>query len=250
MTLIVTTAIDKESSLVKRAQELAQLYGGIYQDRGKRTMKQIYCQAEGALVLNKNELIYYDAEGQKLFFHPNTAWLRALNGRDPLLEALACPTGASVLDATMGMASDSLVMQYFGYQITALEYNPLVHLIVSDGLTRFVMEDSRFTQAMRDLVTYCQDYQTYLAQAKDKSIDCVYFDPMFKVGIEESKNLDGIRLLANRQPLTEETLEQAKRVARHRVVVKAHYQDPIFEDLGLARIKRPNTKFHYGYYQC
>lgn len=250
MTLIVTTAIDKEAKLVKRAQDLAQLHGGIYQDRGKRTMKQIYRQAEGTLVLNKNELIYYDAEGQKLFFHPNTAWLRVLNGRDPLLEALACPAGASVLDATMGMASDSLVMQYFGYQVTALESNPLVHLIVSDGLSRFVMEDSRFTQAMRDLVTYCQDYQTYLAKAKDKSIDCVYFDPMFKVGIEESKNLDGIRLLANRQPLTEATLAQAKRVARHRIVVKAHYQDPIFEDFGLTRIKRPNTKFHYGYYQC
>ena len=250
MTLIVTTAIDKEAKLVKRAQDLAQLYVGVYQDRGKRTMKQIYRQAEGTLVLNKNELIYYDAEGQKLFFHPNTAWLRVLNGRDPLLEALACPTGASVLDATMGMASDSLVMQYFGYQVTALESNPLVHLIVSDGLSRFVMEDSRFTQAMRDLVTFCQDHETYLAQVEDKSIDCVYFDPMFKVGIEESKNLDGIRLLANRQPLTEETLAQAKRVARHRIVVKAHYQDPIFEDLGLTRIKRPNTKFHYGYYQC
>ena len=89
MTLIVTTAIDKEAKLVKRAQDLAQLHGGIYQDRGKRTMKQIYRQSEGTLVLNKNELIYYDAEGQKLFFHPNTAWLRALNGRDPLLEALA-----------------------------------------------------------------------------------------------------------------------------------------------------------------
>ena len=250
MTLIVTTAIDKTTNLVKQAQELANLFGGIYQERGKRTMKQIYSQADGALVLNKNELIYYDAEGQKLFFHPNTAWLRVLNGRDPLLEALACPVGASVLDATMGMASDSLVMQYFGYQVTALESNPLVHLIVSDGLSRFVMEDSRFTQAMRDLVTYCQDHQSYLAQTADKSIDCVYFDPMFKVGIEESKNLDGIRLLANRQPLTEETLEQAKRVARHRVVVKAHYQDSIFEDLGLTRIKRPNTKFHYGYYQC
>lgn len=250
MTLIVTTAIDKEAKLVKRAQDLAHLYGGVYQDRGKRTMKQIYRQAEGTLVLNKNELIYYDAEGQKLFFHPNTAWLRVLNGRDPLLEALACPTGASVLDATMGMASDSLVMQYFGYQVTALESNPLVHLIVSDGLSRFVMEDSRFTQAMRDLVTFCQDHESYLAQVEDKSIDCVYFDPMFKVGIEESKNLDGIRLLANRQPLTEETLAQAKRVARHRIVVKAHYQDPIFEDLGLTRIKRPNTKFHYGYYQC
>jgi len=250
MTLIVTTAIEKEAKLVKRAQDLAQLYGGVYQDRGKRTMKQIYRQAEGTLVLNKIELIYYDAEGQKLFFHPNTAWLRVLNGRDPLLEALACPAGASVLDATMGMASDSLVMQYFGYQVTALESNPLVHLIVSGGLSRFVMEDSRFTQAMRDLVTFCQDHESYLAQVEDKSIDCVYFDPMFKVGIEESKNLDGIRLLANRQPLTEEALEQAKRVARHRVVVKAHYQDPIFEDLGLTRIKRPNTKFHYGYYQC
>ena len=56
MTLIVTTAIDKESSLVKRAQELAQLYDGIYQDRGKRTMKQIYCQTKGALVLNSREI--------------------------------------------------------------------------------------------------------------------------------------------------------------------------------------------------
>ena len=41
MTLIVTTAIDKETNLVKQAQELANLFGGIYQDRGKRTMKQI-----------------------------------------------------------------------------------------------------------------------------------------------------------------------------------------------------------------
>ena len=35
-------------------------------------------------------------------------------------------------------------------------------------------------------------------------------------------------------------IKRAKRVARHRVVVKAHYQDSIFEDLGLTRIKRPN----------
>ena len=77
MTLIVTTAIEKEAKLVKRAQDLAQLYGGVYQDRGKRTMKQIYRQAEGTLVLNKNELIYYDAEGQKLFFHPNTVGSKA-----------------------------------------------------------------------------------------------------------------------------------------------------------------------------
>ena len=50
MTLIVTTAIDKEAKLVKRAQDLAQLHGGIYQDRGKRTMKQIYRQAESTMM--------------------------------------------------------------------------------------------------------------------------------------------------------------------------------------------------------
>ena len=69
---------------------------------------------------------------------------------------------------------------------------------------------------------------------------------MFSDRISESKNLDGLRQFANPSPLSDRFLIEAKRVARKRIIIKAHFRDDVFEKFGFKRIVRPNQKFHYG----
>ena len=46
--------------------------------------------------------------------------------------------------------------------------------------------------------------------------------------------------------LAEEWLNEAKRVAREKIIIKAHFRDTVFEELGFERQVRPNQKLHYG----
>ena len=245
---VVTTNIETTPVLIKEAQDLATEYGGVYVKRHKLTVQALRRQYGSVLIVYKEQLVYVDGvSGEKLFFHPNTAQLRILNGRDPLIEALALPEGARVIDATMGLATDSVVMASFGYHVMAIEANPITELIVRRGLERATSDDARLSQSMWRIETICANSLDYLRQLPDKSVEAVYFDPMFRQEISDSHNLDGVRALANSQPLTAELLEEAKRVASNRIVVKAHFRDDVFERFGLTRIRRKNTKFHYGY---
>ena len=63
---------------------------------------------------------------------------------------------------------------------------------------------------------------------------------------KESENLQAIKPLANGSRLTEEWLNEAKRVAREKIIIKAHFRDTVFEELGFERQIRPNQKLHYG----
>ena len=63
---------------------------------------------------------------------------------------------------------------------------------------------------------------------------------------EESKNLDGLRQYANVTAFSEELLQETKRVARKKIIIKAHFRDDVFERYGFEHLIRKNQKFHYG----
>jgi hypothetical protein len=46
--------------------------------------------------------------------------------------------------------------------------------------------------------------------------------------------------------LTNTEIEQAKRVAIHKVILKDHFRSPRFEKFGFYVCKRPSAKFHFG----
>ena len=100
---------------------------------------------------------------------------------------------------------------------------------------------------MRRIITHNIDSVKFLKNCPDNSFDIVYFDPMFSHNIEESKNLAGIETLANQDFPTADFLTEAKRVAKKKVIVKAHFRDDIFAKFDFIRLTRKNTKFHYGY---
>ncbi len=171
--------------------------------------------------------------------------LRIKSARDPLLEIIG-RKHQTILDCTMGMASDSLVMASAGHQVTALESQFLTYFIISRGLATFDSGNPELNKAMQSIKTIHADSLDFLKSAKNNAYDVLYFDPMFSEKITESTNLDGLIELANQQKLTQEMIAEAKRVAREKIIVKAHFRDKVFEEFVFERLVRPNQKFHYG----
>ena len=147
----------------------------------------------------------------------------------------------------MGLAGDSIILSYYEHKVMALEKNKIIYLIVSNGLKNYISHDEKINSSMRRIITHNIDSVKFLKNCPDNSFDIVYFDPMFSHNIEESKNLAGIETLANQDFPTADFLTEAKRVAKKKVIVKAHFKDDIFEKFDFIRLTRKNTKFHYGY---
>ena len=245
MTIAITTSLRENVALRQRAQAIGEKLHLPVIERRKQSVTKLLQSREALLLVYENELRLVNQDGSEFAFHPDTAMLRIKSEHDALL-ALLGDDKLRILDTTMGLASDSIVMASAGNEVTAIESNPLIHFIVSDGLTTYSSENQRLTAAMRSIKTYCADNITYMKSLPDKSFDVVYCDPMFSDRISESKNLDGLRQFANPSLLSDEFLRVAKRVARQSLIIKAHFRDDVFEKFGFKRIVRPNQKFHYG----
>ncbi|MGT2929093.1 class I SAM-dependent methyltransferase [Streptococcus dentasini] len=245
MDFIVTTSLRQDQSLVQQAKKLAQKFSVTYVERRKRSLKQLLADYRTVLMIYQDQLVLTYSDGSQLYFHPDTAMLRSKAAHDPLVNLLA-PAPKSVLDTTMGLASDSIVMAAAGHQVTALEVNPLIHLIVSHGLQTFKTANDRLNRAMRSIKTFNQEALSYMNQLPSKSVDTVYADPMFSHRITESSNLNGLIPLVDFRGLSEPFIQEAQRVARQSIIIKAHFRDDSFERFGFVRQIRPNQKFHYG----
>lgn len=245
MKVIITTSLRMDDNLVAKAKQLAEELGIEYLKRNKQSVSSLLKEAEKVLVLYQNKIVLEQRNGQIFFFHPDTAMLRIKAGHDPLLDLIGA-SKKTILDCTMGLASDSIVLASAGHQVIALESSRLIHFIVSRGLQDFNSSNVLVDCAMRSIQTRWIDSLTYLKEQIDKSVDVIYFDPMFSEEIKESNNLAGLVEMADGSRLSEELLLEAKRVAREKILVKAHFRDSVFEEFGFKRHVRPNQKFHYG----
>ena len=70
---------------------------------------------------------------------------------------------------------------------------------------------------------------------------------MFDESILESNGIRELTHLAAPHSLSENIIQEAKRVARKRVVLKDHFRSPRFEQFGFNVCKRKTAKFHYGF---
>lgn len=76
--------------------------------------------------------------------------------------------------------------------------------------------------------------------------DVIYFDPMFETTIESSTGISPLKGIANYEPLTKETMEEAKRVAKQRVVMKDSRYSSRFTQLGFKPIERKYASHWFG----
>ncbi len=254
-TAIITTGAKGGDANIRLARETADRLGFPYVPRG-RTSLALLCQQHGAgaaLVAKNSELVLGTPAGE-LFFHPSMAHLRLKNLRqgkpDHLVEALDLAPGMSVLDCTLGLGSDAIVAAAVAGEtgrVTGLEASPLIFAVVRHGLAHFSGDNPTICQAMRRVRAVWADYHEYLAAQPDKSVDAVYFDPMFRHPFLESASMNPLRFAADSRPVSEAAIAGACRVARRRVVLKESSHSTEFSRLGFSSfVGGRYSKLRYG----
>ena len=255
---IVTTGHKVKDASVKLAMETAERLGLSFVRRGNASLEELKERqaADFVLVAKKGGLRLETPEGE-LFFHPNMAQLRVKNLRlgkpDHMVEAMGLQPGMRVLDCTLGLGADAIVASFAvgdGGSVTGLEASPLIAAVVGYGLAHFVAENYPIQEAMRRIQTVQTDYLAYLKAQPDASVDVVYFDPMFRHPLRESVQLAPLRTSADHRPVSLGAMEEAKRVARQRVVLKENSRSLEFARLGFAKIAGGKySHVHYGIWE-
>lgn len=253
---IVTTCLRPTEEVLKRANVHAATYQVRFVDRRKHSIKTLMKRyGEGVLVFDKRRVEFTPLGGvEPFFFHPSSSVFRvkqlARGGHDPLIEAAQLQRGDRVLDCTLGLGSDSIVMSHVvgpeGH-VTGLESQFITAQLVREGLSVWVEKDEVLNEAMRRIDVFHTEALNYLQQCEDDQYDVVYFDPMFEKTISESVHLNPLRSLANLTPLTNKLMKEAHRVAKKRIVLKAHFESEAFETYQFTRMSRKTSKFHYGF---
>jgi ubiquinone/menaquinone biosynthesis C-methylase UbiE len=169
---------------------------------------------------------------------------------DRMAEAMGLEPGMDVLDCTLGFGADAIVASAVvgdSGSVTGLESQPLIEAVVGYGLANYENDTEQIIAAMRRVKTHAIEAYDYLKAQPDNSVDVIYFDPMFRHPFAESKNIAPLRPVANKNPLTVETIAEAKRVARQRVVLKESSKSLEFARLGfLERAGGRYSKVQYG----
>ncbi|WP_052327391.1 class I SAM-dependent methyltransferase [Nosocomiicoccus massiliensis] len=246
--MIITTPLKYDAALREETIELGKKHNIEFVERYKQSVKQLMSRSNDILIIGKEKVQYISKEGT-FTYHPNFAQVRLrriLKGEDdPFLEATNLTSTDKFLDCTMGLASDSLIAAYVTDSVTSLESVCSIYLTVSIGLMKYRYTLQQLENAAKRLTTYNIDAYSYLKEQPDNSYDVVYVDPMYDEAVQ-SEGIHSLKQHANYASLTEDLIEEAKRVAAKRVVLKAHYNSPLFKKFGFMQCIRKNTVSHYG----
>ncbi|WP_433742728.1 class I SAM-dependent methyltransferase [Falsibacillus pallidus] len=257
--MFLTTSERTNENLTARAKNAAQELGIPYVDRNKETLVSMQERLQdNCIVMGKTRMELYHFKKDSIrevpfFFHPNSANFRVkrlIRGEsDPLIEVMELEAGMKVLDCTLGLASDSIVMSFAAGEdgkITGLEGNPYVAYIVASGLHSWKSGIPELDAAMKRIEVISSSHLEYLKSCEDGSFDIVYLDPMFEESIKESEGINALRDWAVYTELSDEVVEEAKRVAAKKVILKEHFRSPLFNKYGFRQIIRKSSKFHFG----
>lgn len=258
--MIVTTSQAPSEQLLAQAKRLCTELEAKWVDRRQMTVSfMLKGSKDGKLFVvteGENRLydIFSERSEQPLIYHPSMAFVklkRMLKGEaEPLISISECAEGDFVLDCTAGLCSDALLFSMAvgsNGRVLALESERLLYTIVREGLASYETSITEIKEAMRRIEMKCEAHDQYLKAQPDKSIDIVYFDPMFRRPVHESSAIKAIRSVANAAALQLATIDEAKRVARKCVILKEHSKSEEFERLGFTRCtSERSNKIAYG----
>lgn len=255
--IVVTTPYDPPAELIERSRKTAEELGAAWVARRGMSLSKLESRyaPEHLVVVGHQGIQWHTggAGGKPFFFHPGLSVVRIkrlMDGqKDAMLTVCRFEPGDEVLDCTAGLASDSIVFSYAGNgasTVTALESRFPLYYVVSEGLRSYTAELPPVTEAMRRIRTVHADHLAYLAALPDRSVDIVYFDPMFREPVHTSSGISPLRALADERTLSQEAVHQARRVARKCVVLKELRDSEEFERLGFSLDPRSQSKIAYG----
>lgn len=172
-------------------------------------------------------------------WHPNTTDIKfrqLKKGSIPLEKALNVSVGDTVIDGTLGFASDAIIAKVLvgrTGKVIGLEANPVLALLTELGIKHYTKFDCELQQAARDIEVVNAVSYDYLRSLESNSVDIVYFDPMFETTGERSSGMHKLKQVAYQGGIDRKTIEEAVRVSRKRVVIKERYACELFSQLAI-----------------
>lgn len=167
-----------------------------------------------------------------------------------VLQASKLNDNSRALDATAGFGHDSLILASTGAQVTLLERNPLMALLLLHE-QQMMAQQKNWQKLMARLTIVCADSAEYMAQFNDQAdgtahtgYDVVYLDPMFpensydhastSKGAKVGKHMQALHQIALPPDIEEERRLLALALdtvnAGGRVVVKRPNAAPLFAE--------------------
>ncbi len=226
-----------------------------YVPRQKKSLDRIRVenQASAVIVWETTGPVLYINE-RKFFFHPSMAKVRISafrknNTLDPLIQACDLKEDDYFLDCTLGLGADAIVASYFlpRGKVVGVESSTAVCYIVKWGMQLYKSNMPWLQEAIQKIQVINQDHTQYLKSLEDNTFDIVYFDPMFRIPLMKSQAISPLREAANPNPLSEEAIAQACRVARRKVVVKERKGSSEFKRLNCTHMSgSSNNNVTYG----
>lgn len=263
--MIVTTSARRQQELIPLAQQAAQELQATWVPRGKASvagLQRAYREQDLLMVTKDGLKLYPSADEQEgqlaeapepFFFHPSSAMFRlkrlARGEHDPFIEATGLQEGMTILDTTLGLASDAIIASYAvggQGQVVGIESEPVLAYIVKQGLQMWETDLPELKKAMAHVQVINKEHLPFLRLCEENSFDVVYFDPMFEATVATSTGLVGLKSFANYTDLAQEAVQEAVRVARRRVVLKDSSYSERFEELGFEPIRRKYASHWFG----
>jgi len=127
----------------------------------------------------------------------------------------------TILDLTAGLGRDAFVLASLGCQVTMIERNPIIAVLLADGLRRAAEDPEIGAWVLERLDLVQSDASAYLANSP--VADVIYLDPMFperKKSAQVKKEMQIFHDIVGDDEDAATLLEQARSIARKRVVVK------------------------------
>jgi hypothetical protein len=255
--MIVTTSTRGQTHLEGKAIQVAQEMRVPFIKRGRSSLAQMIGKYEiDKLLMVTSEgvkCVFRDKGTDPFFFHPSSAMFRIkrlMGGdRDPFVETTQLTSGMTFLDCTLGLASDSIVASYVvgpTGRVNGLESQEVLAYLVRDGLRTWDSKIEKLNDAMRGIQVTLSEHATFLRDCPANSYDVVYFDPMFETTKNDSIGLSPLKKIANYDKLHVETVKEACRVAKQRVVMKESSYSLRFQQLGFQPVERKYASHWFG----
>lgn len=225
---IITTTAQSGIKNFNYLEEFIQDSGFPYIERKRQSLDELMRshQADAIVVCYRQGPVLYSGH-DKFFFHPSMAKNRLAayrkNGTaDPFIAACQLEPNDTLLDCTLGLGADAIVASYFTPEgrVVGVEATPAIALVVKWGMKLYSSSMKWLNDAVHRIEVFNCEHSEYLKSLDSDSFDVVCFDPMFRRPLLKSQAISPLRALANAEPLDRETISEACRVARKRVVIK------------------------------
>ncbi|GMR05737.1 MAG: hypothetical protein BMS9Abin25_0312 [Gammaproteobacteria bacterium] len=170
-----------------------------------------------------NRLVLNTEDGEKI--QPVLSKPAGLTGKQPFLRALAPARGGIVIDATAGLAGDSLKLAIIADRVVAIERNPVVFALLVSALSSARISS---LSAAEKIEAKYGDAIELIQQLP--AADVIFMDPMFPPKRKRSalppKSVRVLRDIVGDDRDDEKLLRVARQHALRRVVVKRPLHAP------------------------